>query len=95
VYASSRLPIGNQHDGPIVLEQYVRASPTYVEDPMKADIVFVALYPAVYRTHHSLFVHGPLNGTDAKQLGYDFSANLSKPLVPAIQRLPPSSFWCL
>ena len=58
---------------------------------MKADIVFVAFYPAVYRIHHSLFVHGPLNGTDAKQLGYDISANLSKPLVPAIERLPPST----
>ena len=63
--ANTRLSIGKQHG--TFLEQHVRAWPTYIDDPTKADIVFVAFYPAVYRIHHSLFVHGPLNGTDANQ----------------------------
>jgi hypothetical protein len=81
-----------QLNAPIVLEQYVRAWPTYVDDPQKADVVFVAFYPVIYRIHHSLFgPHGPLNDTEAKHFGYSVSANLSKPLMPAIERLPPST----
>jgi hypothetical protein len=97
VYARTRLGFHTQHKAPIVLEQYVRACPTHVEDPLQADTVFVCgggpFYPGVYRFYSLFFVFQRPREWDQSQnsIRLPASANLSKLLVPAIQSLPISS----
>jgi hypothetical protein len=70
----------SQYATPVILEQYVRGLPGFVDDPFVADIVFVPFYPILYGLYDVF--PGPME---------DVAANLSSQLLPTIQRLPNST----
>jgi hypothetical protein len=74
-------PKNAQYSAAAVLEQYVRSLPTYVEDPVDADVVFVPFYPIFYGMHRHIY---PGNLTDT-------ASALKRQLLPAIAALPASA----